>query len=90
MDEWKKFKKELLLDEVVKAEYKRLDPKYKLVSQLIAARKKAKITQGELAKKIGTKQSSIARLENGNANPTILFLEKVSQALNTKLVIEVG
>lgn len=90
MDEWKDFKKELLSDRKVLKEYKRLEPRYKLISQLIDARMKKKVTQAQLAKKMGTKQSAIARLENGNANPTLSFLEKISQTLNTKLVLEIG
>ncbi|MEK7168893.1 MAG: helix-turn-helix transcriptional regulator [Patescibacteria group bacterium] len=90
MDEWTKFKKELLKSKEVYKEYKKLEPKYRLISQLIAARKKENVTQKQLAKKIGTKQSAIARLENGNANPTLSFLEKISYALNTKLLIELG
>ena len=89
MDEWTKFKKELLKDDEVNVEYKKLEPKYRLISQLIAARVKQNITQKQLAKKIGTKQSAIARLENGNGNPTLLFLEKISSALNTKFIIGV-
>jgi len=90
MDEWTKFKKELLNDNEVSKEYKRLEPKYRLISQLVAARKKENITQKQLAIKVGTKQSAIARLENGNANPTLSFLERISAALNTKLLVEVG
>lgn len=90
MDEWAKFKKELLKNSEVSKEYIKLKPKYRLISQLIAARKKENVTQKQLAKKIGTKQSAIARLENGNANPTLSFLEKISFALNTKLSIELG
>lgn len=90
MDEWIEFKRELLKDRDVNKEYSKLKPKYRLISQLIAARAKQNITQKQLAKKIGTKQSAIARLENGNGNPTLSFLEKISFALNTKLLIELG
>lgn len=90
MNEWNDFKKELLSDKNVFEEYKKLEPKYKLISQLISARLKNKMTQAQLAEKIGTKQSAVARLEGGNFNPTILFLEKISQALNTKFILEIG
>lgn len=90
MDEWTKFKKELLKDKTINKEYKKLESKYRIISQLLAARTKKNITQKQLAKIMGTKQSAIARLENGNANPTLSFLEKISMALNTKLSIEIG
>ena len=45
------------------------------------------MTQKELAEKVGTKQSAIARLEGGNSNPSVAFLEKISKALGGKLQI---
>lgn len=87
MKNWKTLKKELLKDPEVKAEYERLRPKYELISALIEARIKKGLTQEGLAKKVGTKQSAIARLEGGNANPSVSFLEKIAAALGTKLEI---
>lgn len=87
MKEWNEVKKELLRDKWVYKEYKRLEPKYRLISQLIGIRVKEGLTQKELAKKLGTKQSAIARLESGNYNPTLEFLQKTAKALGTKLVI---
>ena len=45
--------------------------------------------QAQLAKKMGTKQSAIARIERGDSNPSIAFLEKLTQALDSKLIIQV-
>lgn len=87
MREWTEVKKELLRDKEVYKEYKRLEPKYRLISQLIGIRVKKGLTQKELAKKLSTKQSAIARLESGNYNPTLEFLQKTAKALGTKLVI---
>lgn len=89
MKNWKKIKKELLSDNKTLIEYKKLEPRYALISQLIESRIKKGLTQEDLAKKIGTKQSAIARIEAGNINPTILFLEKITKALGSKLVIEI-
>ena len=72
----------------VKAEYERLKPRYDLISAIIDARIKVGLTQEELAKRIGTKQSAIARLESGNVNPSISFLEKISHALGLTLKIQ--
>lgn len=44
-------------------------------------RKKQNITQKDFAKKVGTSQSVIARIEQGNQNLTISELEKYGQAL---------
>ena len=88
MQTWKEVKKELLKNKEVYREYKKLEPKYRLISQLIDARIKKGLTQSELAKRVGTKQSAIARIEAGRINPTIAFLEKISQALGKELIIE--
>ena len=44
------------------------------------------LSQADLAKKLKTHQSAIARLENGNANISLGFLDKVAKALNTRLL----
>lgn len=88
MRKWPALKKELLKDKKVAKEYKRLKPYYSLVNKLIEARIKRGFTQGQLAEKIGTKQSAIARLESGNANPSIAFLQKLARALNSNLEIK--
>lgn len=89
MEEWKVVKKELLENKEAYREYKRLEPKYRLISQLISARSKKGLTQKELAEKIGTKQSAIARLESGDANPSFDFLQKITSALGLKLIVQI-
>ena len=74
MTDWKDLRKELLSDPEVKKEYDRLAPRYAVISTIIEARIKKGMTQKDVADKIGTKQSAIARLEAGNTNPTIKFL----------------
>ena len=88
MTDWKVLKKELLKDPKVKAEYDKLQPKFAAVSALIEARIKNGLTQEVLARKIKTKQSAIARIESGRANPSIGFLQKLAEALGKKLVIQ--
>ncbi|MDP3941518.1 MAG: helix-turn-helix transcriptional regulator [bacterium] len=89
MKNWKALKSELLKDKDVAREYKNLTPRFAIVSQIIEARLKRGITQAQLAKKIGTKQSAIARLESGNTNPSLAFLEKLAQAMDYRLKIEI-
>jgi len=88
MKNWKTLKKELLKDKKAREEYERLKPRYQMISEIIEARKRKGLTQEDLAKKIGTKQSAIARIESGNANPTVDFLEKVASALDSNLTIQ--
>lgn len=57
------------------------------ISGLITeARLYAGFSQNELAKAMGTTQSSIARAEGGQMQPSLEFLEKVAEAVNTKLI----
>lgn len=81
MSNWEDLEKELLADPATKREFNKLAPRYAVISELIEARIKHNMTQEEVAKKVGTKQSSIARLESGNINPSLDFLQKVAQVL---------
>ncbi|MCL5407183.1 MAG: helix-turn-helix transcriptional regulator [Patescibacteria group bacterium] len=89
MEEWEDVKKELLKNEEVAQEYKKLELRYLLISELIKIRLKKGLSQKELAEKIGTKQSAIARVESGNANPSIEFLEKMTKAMDSRLMIHI-
>lgn len=73
---------------VFKAEYDRLQPEFAVISAMIDARRKKGITQKVLAKKIGTKQSVISRLESGRANPSVAFLKRLASALDSHLEIK--
>jgi len=57
---------------------------------IVEARKTAHVTQSELAKKIGTKQSVISRIESGNSAyiPSLDTLVKIANALNMKLQLD--
>jgi len=87
MEEWNEVKKELFKNKGVYKEYKKLEPKYRLISQIIGMRVKKGLTQKELANRLDTKQSAIARLESGNYNPTLEFLQRTAEALGRKLTI---
>jgi len=90
MSKWEDLEKELLSDPKVKKEYDRLAPRYAVISQLISARLKKGLTQKDVAEKLGTRQSAIARLESGNVNPTLEFLQKIAQAMGYKLSIHLS
>ena len=45
------------------------------------------LTQAELAKEVGTRQPSIARVESGKREPKISFLRRIAKALNARLEI---
>ncbi len=81
-------KKELLKDPEFKKEYEKLQPRLKVVNNLIRARYQLNLTQAQLAKKIGTSQSLISRIEAGNTSPSLDFLTKLAEALNSNLEIK--
>ena len=68
--------------------YEEEKQKLSLGHQIFLAREKKEMTQAELAKQIGTRQSNISRLEQGNYNFTVEMLEKIAEALDAKLKIE--
>jgi len=82
------WKKGALKNPKVKAEYDRLQPKFALIQAMLDARIQKGVTQKELAKRMNTKQSVISRLESGRANPSVAFLQKLAQALNSHLEIK--
>lgn len=53
-------------------------------------RTEAGVTQAELADRMGTTQSAIARMEGGGARPTLETLEKLAAAVGGELVVGVG
>ena len=86
---WKEAKKLLLKnDPILKVELDRLEPKYQVIRQVIELRNMLDLSQKELAKRINDKQSNIARLENGNANPSIEKLTRIAEGLNAELEIK--
>lgn len=90
MNNWEEIKKELLKDPEVKKYYDDLEPEYRMLSNLIKMRNKRKMTQKQLAKKMGTTQSALSRFEMGSINPTFKFLKKIALALDTKLNVSFG
>ena len=65
MTKLKELKKRFMEDPEFREEYARVDEEYALVEALVRARTTAKLTQAEVARRLGTTQSAIARLEGG-------------------------
>lgn len=70
--------------------YEAFAPEFEVMTALIKRRLEKGLTQKELARRVGTKQSSIARLESGTYNPSLDFLRKVTNALDARLRITVS
>ena len=67
--------------------YKALGLEFELARSVIEARTRAGLTQEQLARRMGTTQSVIARLESGRVCPSTKTLEKLAQATGTRLKI---
>ena len=86
---WKEAKKVLLEeDPLLKEELQKLEPKYQLIGKIIELRKEKKLTQADLAKRINDRQANIARLENGNSNPSLEKILKIAKGLDAELKID--
>ncbi|MFZ3080968.1 MAG: helix-turn-helix transcriptional regulator [Bellilinea sp.] len=75
---------EKLKDVTFLAVAKELEPGY----QVTRLRMLRGLTQAQLAEMVGTRQPSIARLENGSSIPSLTFLNKVASALNAKVEVK--
>lgn len=83
----KKVAERWMKDPGFKAGYDALDERFSLASLVIGARAIANLTRAELAERMGTPQSTIARLESGTAKPSLSTLQRLAQATWTRLNI---
>jgi len=73
-------------DPEYRREYEKLEPEFQIARALIEARVKKKMTQAEIAKKAGTKQPVISRLEGAQGSPSLSLIKRIAKALNVRLV----
>ena len=67
--------------------HQELTPEFELARAVIDARVTAGLTQEQLAKRMDTTQSVIARLESGRTRPSTQTLERLATATGTRLRI---
>ena len=84
---FKEKKKGLMKDPEFRKEYDDLEPEFTIARALIEARTRSGLTQREVAKRMGTTQSAIARLERGHPLPSITTLKKYASATDSKVNI---
>ena len=58
-----------------------------IAAEIVALRKKYKLTQVQLAKKARTSQSALAQIEAGKRSPTINTINKIIHAIDPKIKI---
>jgi DNA-binding XRE family transcriptional regulator len=86
---WDEAKKVILRNDEVLQELKKNEAEYKIIEEIIMARKEKNLTQKELAVLVGTRQSNISRLESGNYNPSLEFLNKIAMAMGKELEVRI-
>jgi transcriptional regulator with XRE-family HTH domain len=68
-------------------EYDALEKEFALAAEVAKARKRAGLSQEELAQRMATTQSTIARLESGRGQPSTRTLDRFAKATGHKLKI---
>ncbi|MCL4526226.1 MAG: helix-turn-helix domain-containing protein [Gammaproteobacteria bacterium] len=80
-------KEQWMKNPAFKAEYDALEDDFSLARELIEARTRAGLSQAELAQRMGTTQSAIARLESGKAPPSMRTIARIAAATGTRAVV---
>ena len=80
----------MLKDPAVKAEVTKLNrEEFAILDEILSARKKAGLSQAEIAKRMGTQAPAIARLESslasGRHSPSLNTLRKYAAALGKRI-----
>lgn len=73
-----------------KKEWEESEAEYNLACKIIETRLKSNLSQRDLAKKVGTSQAAISRIERMDGNPSLSLLKRIAHALNTKLTISLN
>ncbi|MGA2451061.1 MAG: helix-turn-helix transcriptional regulator [Polyangiaceae bacterium] len=83
----KKVAKRWMKESGFKGGYDSLEDEFALASKLIEARSPAGLTQAEVAERMGTSQSTVARLESGGAKPSLSTLKRFAKATGARVRI---
>ena len=85
----KQLRTKALANAEVKAEYEKLADEFSLLDEFLKARAAQGLTQAQVAEKIGTTQSAVARMESGSGkhSPSLATLTKYADALGCKLEV---
>jgi len=87
MTKLKDLKARFMEDPKFREEYARVEEEFALIEALVRARTAAQLTQAELARRLGTTQSAVARLEGGRVSPSFATLRRYAAATGTRLTV---
>jgi ribosome-binding protein aMBF1 (putative translation factor) len=79
--------REMAEDPEYKAAYEALEEEFMLIRALMKARARSRLSQAEIASRMGTTESAVSRLESGRVKPSTRTLEKYARATGHKLHI---
>lgn len=82
-------KRQLLADTDTRAAYDEQAGEFDMARELIAARSRAGMTQSDVADRMGTTQSVIARLESGKRAPSMRTVQRYAQAVGGRAVVRI-
>ena len=83
-------KTELLANAATRAAYDEQAAGFQIARELIAARTHAGLTQADVAERMGTTQSVIARMENGRRMPSLRSVQRYARAVGSNAVVRLG
>jgi len=85
----KQFRSRALARSDVRREYDRIADEFEFLDEILKARAAAGLSQADVAARIGTTQSAVARLESvgGKHSPSIATLQRYASALGYKLQV---
>ena len=86
--DFQEYLKKRLKDRKFGRYYDEYGKQLEIAYQILQLRKQKRMSQAELAKKIGTKQSNVARMESGQQNFTTDTLQKIAEIFNRDIRIE--
>ncbi|MFC4298007.1 helix-turn-helix transcriptional regulator [Castellaniella hirudinis] len=88
MKDLSRIKARMLADPGTRAEYDAQGPEFAIARELISARVRAGLTQDQVADRMHTTQSTIARLESGRTLPSMRTLARYAEATGTRPIIK--
>ena len=88
MNDYQEHLAEQLKDPEFAAEWEKQAPEREYIKAIISSRMELNLTQEELSKRTGIRQSNISRIENGNSSPTIATLQQIASGMGKTLHIE--
>ena len=85
MSTLRQLKAKWMRDPEFRRAYDALQPEFEIARQLIRARRRARLSQVQVAKRMRTTQSAVARLESGRQMPAMSSLRRYANALGCRI-----